>query len=144
MKFNQVSIVARDTDVLADFYIHVFGCKDIRPRTHMSGEGVSRPLGLDSAEVYVAWLSLPGVDGVVLEIFQFDKCKDTDPSGVDWRGNMTLAFDVENLEAVAEAVISAGGSKVGEITAIDDGDFRFSYVFMRDVEGNMLDLKQWT
>jgi len=143
MKFNQVGIVACDTDALAEFYIRVFGCKDLRPRIHISGDEVSRPLGIESSETYVAWLSLPGVGGVVLEIFSFKECKETPLSCADWRGNTTLAFDVEDLEAVAEAVVSAGGSYVGEITRVNDGDFKFIYVFMRDLEGNMLDLKQW-
>ena len=143
MKFNQVGIVARDTDALAEFYIRVFGCKDIRTRAHISGDEVSLPLGIESSETYVAWLSLPGVDGVVLEIFSFKDCKEPPLSCADWRGNTTLAFDVEDLEAVADAVVSAGGSYVGEITRVNDGDFRFIYVFMRDLEGNMLDIKQW-
>ena len=40
-----------------------------------------------------------------------------------------------------DAVISAGGSAIGEITAFDNGRNKFSYVFMRDPEGNILDLK---
>lgn len=141
MKFTHVSIVARDTNSLADFYKKVFGCEDTEPRTKLSGEALSRGNGVPDAEIFAAWLSLPGVDGPFLEIFQYKDAEDCLPPSVKRPGYGHIAFDVEDLDALFYAVIAAGGSAQGEITAFE-GEFPFSYVYMRDPEGNILDLKQ--
>ena len=141
MKFSHVSIVARDTDTLADFYKEVFQCEDIEPRDHMSGEALSRGNGVPNAEIYGAWLSLPGVDGPFLEIFQYKNFEDCQPLAVSRRGIGHISFEVENLEATFDAVIAAGGSAEGKITKFETKN-PFIYVYMRDPEGNILDLKQ--
>jgi catechol 2,3-dioxygenase-like lactoylglutathione lyase family enzyme len=141
MKFSHVSIVARDTNRLADFYKEVFGCEDTEPRTSMSGEALSRGNGVPNAEIFAAWLSLPGIDGPFLEIFEYKDTEDCPPPAVNRPGYGHIAFDVDDLQAVFDAVIAAGGSAQGEITAFE-GESPFSYVYMRDPEGNVLDLKQ--
>ena len=141
MKFTHVSIVARDTNKLADFYKDVFGCKDIAPRDHMSGEALSRGNGVPNAEIFGAWLSLPGVDGPFLEIFQYKDFEDCQPLAVNRRGIGHISFDVEDLKVTYDAVIAAGGSAESEITRFES-ESPFDYVYMRDPEGNILDLKQ--
>ena len=141
MKFTHVSIVARDTNKLADFYKDVFGCEDIAPRDHMSGEALSRGNGVPNAETFGAWLSLPGVDGPFLEIFQYKDFEDCQPLAVNRRGIGHISFDVEDLKVTYDAVIAAGGSAESEITRFES-ESPFDYVYMRDSEGNILDLKQ--
>ena len=141
MKFSHVSIVARDTNKLANFYKDVFGCEDTEPRTCMSGDSLSRGNGFPNAEIFAAWLSLPGVEGPYLEIFEYRNNEECPHPAVNRPGFNHIAFDVENLQEVFEAVIAAGGSVQGEITAFE-GENPFSYVYMRDPEGNILDLKQ--
>ncbi|MDH3856841.1 MAG: VOC family protein [Gammaproteobacteria bacterium] len=141
MKFTHVSIVARDTNKLADFYKEVFRCEDLFPRDHMSGEALSRGNGVPNAEIFGAWLSLPGVDGPFLEIFQYKNFEDCQPLAVNRRGIGHISFDVEDLKVTYDAVIAAGGSAESEITRFES-DSPFDYVYMRDPEGNILDLKQ--
>ena len=100
-------------------------------------------MGLSDGEITLgAWLSLPGVEGPFLEIFQFRKFEECPPTPANLMGIRHISFDVDDLEAVFEAVIAAGGSEIGEVTQFDNGCDKFAYVFMRDPEGNILDLKQ--
>ncbi len=141
MKFTHVSMVARDTNKLAEFYNDVFGCEDIAPRDHMSGEALSRGNGVPHAEIFGAWLSLPGDNGPLLEIFQYKDFEECPPLVVNRRGIGHISFDVEDLKATYDAVIAAGSSAESEITRIES-ESPFDYVYMRDPEGNILDLKQ--
>ncbi|MGI9391659.1 MAG: VOC family protein [Boseongicola sp.] len=143
MNFSHVNIVARDTDKLADFYKEVFGCEDRSLRESISGEKPSLAMGLPNTEFYAAWLNLPGVDGPYLEIFQFKEFEECTPPSANRIGLAHLAFDVEDLSAVCDAVVAAGGSAFGEVASFEEaGKILFSFVFMRDPEGNLLDLKQ--
>ena len=141
MKFSHVSIVARDTNKLADFYKDVFGCEEVEPRTNLTGDALSRGNGFPNAEIFAAWLNLPGVDGPFLEIFEYRDYEDCPQPAVNRPGFNHISFDVEDLQAVCKAVIAAGGFAQGEITSFE-GENPFSYVYMRDPEGNILDLKQ--
>ncbi len=141
MKFTHVCIVARDTNKLADFYKNVFGCDDTEPRIELSGDALSRGNGIPNAKIFAAWLSLPGAEGPYLEIFEYRDSEECPHPAVNRPGFNHISFDVENLQAVCEAVIAAGGSAQGKITAFE-GENPFSYIYMRDPEGNLLDLKQ--
>ncbi len=116
MKFGHISMVARDTDRLADFYKAVFGCKDKVERWNMSGMRVSQGNGLPNSEIYAAWLSLPGVAGPFLEIFQYKDFQDRPIPAVNQPGFGHLCFEVADIRATCDAVIEAGGSPLGEIT----------------------------
>jgi predicted enzyme related to lactoylglutathione lyase len=143
MQFTHVSIVARDANKVADFYRDVFGCEDRCERSGLSSEWVDRPMGLSDGEITLgAWLSLPGVEGPFLEIFQFKELEESQPTAANLMGIRHISFDVEDLGAVFDAVVAAGGAAIGEITEFDNGGDKFSYVFMCDPEGNILDLKQ--
>jgi catechol 2,3-dioxygenase-like lactoylglutathione lyase family enzyme len=143
MQFTHVSIVAKDANKVANFYRDVFGCEDRCERSGLPSEWVNGPMGLSDGEITLgAWLSLPGVEGPFLEIFQFRKFEECPPTPANLMGIRHISFDVDDLEAVFEAVIAAGGSEIGEITQFDNGQDKFADVFMRDPEGNILDLKQ--
>ena len=143
MKFTHVSIVAKDTNELAEFYRIVFGCEDMCERSGLPSDWVDQPMGLSEGEITLgAWLSLPGVEGPYLEIFQFRNLEDGLPTPANFKGIRHISFDVDDLEAIFDAVIAAGGSSIGKIQSFDNGRNKFAYVFMRDPEGNILDLKQ--
>ncbi len=142
MKFGHVNIVARDTDRLADFYIRVFGCRDRVPRRTMSGEDVSRGNGVPNSEIYVARLSLPGVEGLFLEIFQYRDFLDRPSPAVNQPGYGHMAFEVEDINASIDAVIEAGGTRLGEITDLGTSEAPVLCIYLRDPEGNVLELEQ--
>ena len=142
MKFGHVSMVARDTDRLADFYKAVFGCEDTVERWNMSGELVSRGNGVPNSEIYAAWLSLPGVDGPFLEIFQYKNFQDRPTPSVNQPGYGHISFEVEDIHATFDTVIEAGGTPLGKITDLGTAEAPILCVYVRDPEGNIVELEQ--
>jgi catechol 2,3-dioxygenase-like lactoylglutathione lyase family enzyme len=142
MKFGHVSIVARDTDRLADFYKTVFGCEDTVKRWNMSGEPLSQGNGVPNSEIYAARLSLPGVDGPFLEIFQYKNIQDRPTPSVNQPGYGHISFEVENIHAAFDAVIEAGGTALGKITDLGTAETPILCVYVRDPEGNVVELEQ--
>ncbi len=142
MRFGHISMVARDTDRLAEFYKTVFGCEDIVKRWHMSGKPVSRGNGVPNCEIYAAWLSLPGADGPFLEIFQYKTIEDRATPPVNQPGYGHLCFEVEDIHASFDEVIDAGGTPLGKITDLGTADVPVLCVYVRDPEGNVLELEQ--
>ena len=142
MKFTHVNMVARDTDRLADFYKTVFNCEDLYPRTDRSGESMSQCNGVPNAEIYAAWLSLPGVDGPFLEIFQYKNTHDRPTPPVNQPGYGHISFEVEDIHAMYDAIIEAGGASLGEVANFGTAEAPSFYVYARDPEGNVVELEQ--
>ena len=135
-------MVARDTDRLAEFYKKVFSCDDTGPRRSMSGELLSQGNGVPNAEIYAAWLSLPGIDGPFLEIFEYKDTDDRPTPPVNQPGYGHISFEVEDIHATYDAVIAAGGTPLGKITDFGSPEAPFLYVYVRDPEGNVVELEQ--
>lgn len=142
MRFGHVSMVARDTDRLADFYKAVFGCQDIVQRWYMSGELVSRGNGVPNSEIYAARLSLPGVDGLFLEIFQYKNIQDRPTPPVNQPGYGHISFEVEDIHATFDTIIEAGGTALGKIADLGTAQAPVLCVYVRDPEGNVVELEQ--
>lgn len=53
-----------------------------------------------------------------------------------------LAFEVSNLQASIDLVLRSGGSVQGEITNLGTKDRPHFIVYVRDPEGNILELEQ--
>ena len=94
--------------------------------------------------VFTCVLPGNGGDGPTLEIFSYDDMPDkqlpmpNDPSFAH------IAFAVDDVEAALEAVISAGGSSVGEIATTEVGGVGFlQVIYARDPEGNIVELQKW-
>jgi predicted enzyme related to lactoylglutathione lyase len=49
---------------------------------------------------------------------------------------------VEDIQATFDAVIEAGGTPLGEITSLGTAASPFIYVYVRDPEGNVIELEQ--
>ncbi|KAF5035123.1 hypothetical protein DSECCO2_588910 [anaerobic digester metagenome] len=55
-----------------------------------------------------------------------------------------IAFLVDDVDAVSEAVLAAGGAAVGETAKRDvPGVGRLSFRYLRDPEGNILEVQRW-
>lgn len=142
MKFKHVSIAARDADRLATFYITVFGCRDCRPRRTLSGERVWRGNGLFHVDIYSIWLSLPGLDGPFLELLQYADWVDRGPAAVNEAGCGHIAFEVEDIDVTYAEIIGGGGSALGQITDFGTAGAPYRIVYMRDPEGNIIEIEQ--
>lgn len=142
MRFSHFCIVARDGDRLAGFYKQVFGCEEIRPGKLISGENVSRGIGVSDAKIYSIWLSLPEMAGPFLEIHEYAGTGNRETlcaKGPDYRH---MSFIVEDIHSTSAEIVAAGGTKLGEITNLGTTDRPFLAVYMRDLEGNVIELEE--
>jgi predicted enzyme related to lactoylglutathione lyase len=110
-------MVARDVERLADFYTEVFGCVRLSPPQDMAGEALSRGSGIAYAETEAR--PVPRVN---------------EP------GYSHISFDVSDISATVEVVLAAGGSRLGEIADMDDENGVVTFVYLRDPEGNIVEL----
>jgi predicted enzyme related to lactoylglutathione lyase len=144
LRFVHTNIVARDWKRLSEFYVRVFGCTPVPPERHLSGSWLERATGIPSARIRGVHLRLPGHgdEGPTLEIFQYDTRGTWSIGSVNSPGFAHIAFSVDDVEAVREAVLEAGGSAVGDLVRVEVpsvGEIEFSY--MRDPEGNVIEIQ---
>lgn len=142
MKILHVSVVARDANILSAFYKTVFGCVDRRPPTTLSGEKVSRGNGPPNARIYSIWLALPDAKGPFLEILEYSNTHDRPQPRVNEPGFGHLSFEVKNIKATLAEVLNAGGKPLGKVTDFGTVNRPCLIVYVRDPEGNILELEQ--
>ncbi len=96
------------------------------------------------AELEGAWLSLPGVGGAgpFLEIFQYTEMHERPTPPVNQPGFGHIGFENSDVEETPNAVLANGGTRQGQIRAIEGPRRASKYVFARDPEGNVLELEQ--
>lgn len=142
MRLTHISLTARDADLLAQFYQQVFGFIYRRPPTRLSGPKVARGNGLPGSDIYSIWLCLPDDDGPFLEIMEFAKPAERGLPAVNEPGYAHLAFEVADLEKTIGDVLRSGGSLQGEVTDFGTRHSPHLIIYMRDPEGNILELEQ--
>lgn len=58
---------------------------------------------------------------------------------------ITIAFAVDDVEAVRNAVIANGGGEVGGVVSLDvAGAGRVTFVYVTGPEGNIIELEKWS
>lgn len=142
MRFSHLSIVARDADRLAAFYKKVFGCEEIRPGKVISGENVSRGIGLSGARIYSIWLSLPETAGPFLEIHEYAGTRNLTVPSADEPGYRHMSFMVEDIHSKSAEIVAAGGMKLGDVSNLGTAVRPFLAIYMRDPEGNVIELEE--
>ena len=145
-KYKHTNIVAQEWRKLAEFYQRIFGCVPVLPERASTGEWVERCTGVPGAEVSGIHLRLPGYgdDGPTLEIFQYNRAQKRAETAINRPGLAHLAFEVDDVEAARDAVIAAGGARVGDlVTAEIPGAGRITFVYLTDPEGNIIELQNW-
>lgn len=146
MRYAHTNLISTDWRKLADFYIQVFECRIVPPIRKQSGEFLTQGTGVPGAALEGAHLALPGYGerGPTLEIYQYTKIELLAPVAPNTRGFGHLAFEVEDVAAVTTQVLQHGGSKCGEIvTKAIPGVGTITFVYVRDPEGNLLELQHW-
>jgi len=148
MKFRHTNIAARDWQKLAAFYRAVFKCTPASPERDLTGDWLDAGTGLSGARLKGIHLRLPGWGdaGPTLEIFQYDDMLPGDPRVANREGFTHIAFEVEDVEAVTQAVIDHGGSVPGTTIQSRDipGSGRLTFIYVRDPEGNIVELQSWS
>lgn len=146
MRFAHTNIVSANWTVLVEFYVQTFDCKVIPPIRNQSGSWLDRGTGLQGAKLRGAHLLLPGhgESGPTLEIYQYEVIHGQDVLPPNARGFGHLAFEVESVEAVLESVEHNGGSSQGVVTRrVVPGAGEITFVYVRDPEGNLIELQSW-
>ena len=145
-KYRHTNIVAVDWRRLAAFYQQVFGCSPVPPERESSAEWVERCTGVPGAGIAGIHLRLPGcgADGPTLEIFQYNRAEKRPETAINRPGFAHIAFEVDDVEAARDEVLSAGGSCVGELVTVEITNAgTITFVYMTDPEGNIIELQKW-
>lgn len=139
---RHVSLTARDALALATFYRGVFGYVDRRAPKRLTGEAVSHGNGLPHSNILSVWLELPGDDGPFLEIMEYDPLVERAMPAVNKPGFGHVAFEVPDLHTTLEALLKLGGTMQGKVTNLRSAEAPILIVYVRDPEGNILEIEQ--
>jgi predicted enzyme related to lactoylglutathione lyase len=145
-KFVHTNIIAQDWRKLADFYEQVLGCTPVPPERNLSGQWLEDGTGVPGAEIRGMHLRLPGfgAQGPTLEIFQYNRQQERPATAINRPGFAHIAFAVDDVQAVRDAVLAAGGGVVGEVVSVYvPGAGTVTFVYATDPEGNIIELQHW-
>ncbi len=146
IKYKHTNIVAEDWRKLAEFYRRIFDCHPVPPERSNRGAWVERCTGVPDAEVQGIHLRLPGygADGPTLEIFQYNRAEARSETAINRLGLAHLAFEVDDVEAIRDAVLAAGGGRVGDLVTTEiSGAGTITLIYLTDPEGNIIELQKW-
>lgn len=143
MRYDHTNIGVRDVERLSDFYEQAFSCIRLSSTERMSDALMARGMGLQEAEVRAVWMRLPGhgEEGPILELFEYTQSLECPESSANQHGYNHIAFEVADVEATADAVVAAGGTRLGEVVDFESpSDGVVTFVFLRDPEDNIIQL----
>jgi predicted enzyme related to lactoylglutathione lyase len=147
VRFVHTNLIAHDWKRLADFYERVFGCRRVPPERDLRGQWLEDATGVPGAEIRGIHLRLPGYgdEGPTLEIFEYKPEVNCSKTASNNPGFAHIAFAVDDVGKVRDAVIAAGGGTIGKMVSLEiagAGDITFAYV--SDPEGNIIELQRWS
>lgn len=147
IRYVHTNIIARDWKKVSQFYQKVFGCRSLPDGARdIKGEWIDRMTGIPSVHIEGEHLLLPGYseDHPTLEIFSYSPEEDSDLNIINKPGFAHIAFEVDVVRETLKEVLAAGGGQVGEVVeAVYPGDVRATFVYARDIEGNIIELQSW-
>ena len=145
-RYGHTNLVARDWRALAAFYEAVFGCRPVPPERDLSGDAVARGSGVPGAALRGVHLLLPGhgPDGPTLEVFTYTPSAGGLPPAANRPGFGHIAFAVLDVGEAVAAVLAAGGSRHGDVVTTAAGSRRVTWAYVRDPEGNLVELQSWS
>jgi catechol 2,3-dioxygenase-like lactoylglutathione lyase family enzyme len=145
-RFGHVNLIADDWRRLADFYEAVFGCQPVPPERDYGGPDLERGTGVPRATLRGVHLRLPGFGdgGPTLEIYTYGKNAPSGVASADRTGWGHIAFAVDDVPRARDAVLDAGGGTVGDVVTLRTSDGRrVTWCYVRDPEGNIVELQSW-
>jgi predicted enzyme related to lactoylglutathione lyase len=145
-RYVHTNLIAHDWRRLARFYEDVFGCVPIPPERDLSGPAMEAGTGVPGAHLLGAHLRFPGSgeQGPTLEIFQYSEPAPDVARLANRPGFAHIAFAVDSVADARERVLSSGGSGVGEVVTVAiSPTARVTWCYVRDPEGNIIELQSW-
>jgi lactoylglutathione lyase len=146
-EYVHTNLIARDWKRLVRFYSEVFGCEPKPPERDMSGAWLDQLTFLQNAHLSGVHLRLPGYgdERLTLEIFSYTQLVEPELPSANRCGFGHIAFAVDDVDEALQAVITAGGSTVGNIVTTEvSGLGVLRVVYARDPEGNIVELQKWS
>jgi predicted enzyme related to lactoylglutathione lyase len=146
-RFGHVNVTGHDWRRLAKFYADLFGLEIVPPERDYHGPDLEAATRVANAHLIGAHLRLPGYgsNGPTLEIYQYDHVETGVGFRVDRAGWGHIAFQVPDVPAALEAVLDAGGGRVGDVVTLTAGDGRHvTWCYATDPESNILELQAWS
>ena len=145
-RYGHTNLVARDWQLLGNFYEHLFGCVPVPPERIYRGPDLERGTGVAGAALRGIHLRLPGygADGPTLEIYTYHHVAAAPPVAANRTGWGHIAFAVDDVAQARQAVLNAGGGTVGEVVTLQTADGRrVTWCYVSDPEGNIVELQSW-
>ncbi len=136
-RIRHVALATPDFDRIVKFYSILLEQEEPRRLgrlINLQGENFDSVSGLPDTKLKMAFFQVRNME---LEIAQYTSHPSTlpqKPRPLDAPGFAMIVFDVEDLEAAREKLISAGGSIVSEAKPMDGGQMMVA----RDLDGNLL------
>jgi glyoxylase I family protein len=146
-RFGHVNVTSPDWRRLAAFYTDVFGCEYVPPERDIRSADLDAATGLHDAHLTGAHLRLPGLgdSGPTIEIFSYDSLEPYPGAEVARAGWGHIAFQVPDVPAAVDAVLAAGGGRVGEVVTTRTADGRqVTWCYATDPDGNIVELQAWS
>lgn len=146
IKYAHTNIITDDWRRLAEFYITVFGCQPLYPERDLKGEWLDRATTIKGSHLKGIHLRLPGYDETLptLEIFQYDSNENGSSILPNRKGFGHIAFRVDDVPKVLNNVLEHGGSRFGELVETEVQNVgTLTFVYARDIDGNIIELQHW-
>ncbi len=146
-RFGHLNLIARDWRSLAAFYERVFGLVFVPPERDYAGPDLAAATGVPGAALRGAHYRLPGLgpDAPTLEIYQYAEPAEALPPAANRPGLAHFAFVVPDVAAAREIVLAEGGSELGPVITSQTADGRrVTWTYVRDPEGNLVELQAWS
>jgi predicted enzyme related to lactoylglutathione lyase len=145
IRYKHTNLIAKDWKKLSVFYQSVFKCKPVPPERDLSGKWLDRITHIQASHITGIHLRLPGFgdNGPTLEIFQYDSMPEHPNVRPNTPGFSHIAFEVEDVKAVAEAVFAYGGTRIGDLVIREIPDVgQVTVQYVADPEGNIIEIQK--
>lgn len=146
IRYAHTNLVADDWKKIVDFYCEVFDCRPVGAERDHHGPHVEALTGLAGARARGIHLLLPGFGdkGPTLEVFQYEENAPPPARAANLPGFSHIAFQVDDVEQKREEVLTHGGDDLGRVQTIDiPGAGRLTLAYLKDPEGNIVELQRW-
>lgn len=146
-RYVHTNIIAKDWKQVSQFYQKVFHCSPLPDGArNIKGDWIDKMTGIPSVQIQGEHLLLPGYseDHPTLEIFSYSQESDYNLKEINQPGFAHIAFEVDDVRATLQEVLAQGGGQIGEVAeAIYPGNLKATFVYARDIEGNIIELQSW-
>lgn len=141
LQTNHTGLTVSDIDRSLAFYRDVFGFP-VTEKAHHTGEVVGQITGVPGAEVVIAFVELPGHRIELLQYLKPDDRRLSDLRNCD-TGASHIAFEVDDLDGVLEAIKAGGFEAINPPVAVPAGPRKGGKtVYTRDPDGVVLEFQQ--